>query len=104
VGRLLQGTEDAVYPFWSADSRWLGFFAGGKLKKIQVSGGPAIVLCDAPGGRGGAWNANNVIVFAPAAATPLMRVSAAGGEPAPATALAKDENSHRWPYFLPDGE
>jgi len=104
VGRLLQGTEDASYPFWSADSRWLGFFAGGKLKKIQVTGGPAIVLCDAQGGRGGSWNQNNVIVFAPAAATPLMKVSASGGEPAPATVFDKGETSHRWPFFLPDGE
>jgi Tol biopolymer transport system component len=104
VGRLLQGSEEAVYPFWSADSRWLGFFAGGKLKKIQVSGGPAIVLCDAPNGRGGAWNHDNVILFAPTPGTPLMRVSAAGGEPAPVTTLETNENTHRWPYFLPDGE
>ena len=104
VGRLLPGTEEAGFPFWSADSRWLGFFAGGKLKKIQVSGGPAIVLCDAPAGRGGSWNQDNVIVFAPAGNTGLMRVSAAGGEPVAVTALGDNDSSHRWPYFLPDGD
>src|SRR5262245_3922146 len=93
VGRLLPGTEEALYPFWSADSRWLGFFAGGKLKKIQVSGGPAIVLCDAPSGRGGTWNEQNAIVFTPAESSGLMRVAAAGGEPTPVTRLAKGEAS-----------
>ncbi len=104
VGRLLAGTDGAALPFWSTDSRWIGFFAGGKLKKIQMSGGPAIVLCDAPVGRGGTWNQDNVIVFAPGTNTGLMRVSAAGGEPQPVSALGDKEVSHRWPYFLPDGD
>jgi eukaryotic-like serine/threonine-protein kinase len=102
----LAGTEDASYPFWSPDSREIGFFAGGKLKKIEASGGPPQVLCDAALGRGGAWSKEGVIVFAPGPAQVLLRVSAAGGAPEPAskfdTALA--QNSHRWPQFLPDGQ
>jgi Tol biopolymer transport system component len=105
TARSIAGTEDASFPFWSPDGRFIGFFASGKLKKIQVSGGPAIALCDAASGRGGTWNGENVIVFAPAAAGPLLRVGAAGGVPAPATALDKDygESNHRFPHFLPDG-
>ena len=103
----IPGTEGGTFPFWSPDSRSIGFFAGGKLKKIQLGGGPAIVLCDAPGGRGASWNHDNVIVFAPAAGGPsgLMRVSSGGGAPTAVTTLdAKTgENSHRWPHFLPDG-
>ena len=58
-------TEDATYPFWSPDSRYIGFFAQGKLKKIAASGGPSQSLCDAPDGRGGTWNRDDVIVFSP---------------------------------------
>ena len=101
----LPGTDQASYPFWSPDSQEIGFFAGGKLKKIAASGGPPQVLCDATVGRGGAWGKENVIVFAPGPAEPLSRVSAGGGAPEPATQLqsGRAENSHRWPYFLPDG-
>jgi eukaryotic-like serine/threonine-protein kinase len=99
----LPGTEEASFPFWSPDSRSVGFFAGGKLKKIQVSGGPPIVLCDAPAGRGGSWSRDNAIVFAPIGNSVLQRVSSAGGAPTPATTLDKGELGHRWPWFLPDG-
>jgi hypothetical protein len=58
--REVSGTDEASFPFWSPDSRFIGFFAGGKLKKVQSSGGPPVALCDAPGGRGGAWNTDNV--------------------------------------------
>ena len=101
--RLLPGTEEALFPFWSPDSRSIGFFAGGKLKKIQVGGGPPIVLCDAPAGRGGTWSSDNTIVFAPTANATLQKVASAGGAPVPATTLDKDELAHRWPWFLPDG-
>jgi Tol biopolymer transport system component len=102
----LAGTEDASYPFWSPDSREVGFFAGGKLKKIDASGGPPQVLCDASVGRGGAWNREGVIVFAASGWEPLSRISAAGGTPEPASKLdlSRDENSHRWPIFLPDSK
>jgi serine/threonine protein kinase len=101
----LAGTDDASYPFWSPDSRFIGFFAGGKLKKIEVTGGPPSTLCNAPNGRGGAWNRDNVIVFAPGVRSGLSKVSAAGGEPSPVTTLdsSRQENTHRFPQFLPDG-
>jgi hypothetical protein len=62
--RALTGTEGASLPFWSPDSRFLGFFANGKLKKTEAAGGPVQILCDVPVGRGGTWNQNDVIVFA----------------------------------------
>ncbi|HKW89854.1 MAG TPA: protein kinase [Candidatus Acidoferrales bacterium] len=101
----LADTEGALLPFWSPDSQFLGFFADGKLKKIEASGGPAITLCDAPGGRGGTWNRDGTIVFSPFFSTPLFRVPASGGAPTQATNLdsAKGESTHRWPFFLPDG-
>jgi serine/threonine protein kinase len=102
----LAGTEDAGFPFWSPDGREVGFFAGGKLKKIDASGGPPQILCDATVGRGGAWSKGGVIVFAAGGWEPLLRVSAAGGAAEPASKLdvSRAENSHRWPSFLPDGD
>jgi eukaryotic-like serine/threonine-protein kinase len=100
----LAGTEGATFPFWSADSRYLGFFAGGKLEKVEASGGPAQALCSAPGARGGAWNHDGTIVFAGSFTGGLSRVEASGGTPVPLTQLAKNETSHRWPWFLPDGK
>ena len=99
----LAGTEGAVYPFWSPDALAVGFFADGKLKRINLTGGAVQVLADAPVPRGGTWNAEDVIVFAPATNTSLMRVSARGGAVAPVTRLAAEQGSHRWPQFLPDG-
>ena len=106
AAQRLPATEGASWPFWSPDSQSIGFFAGGKLKKIDVAGGPAVAICDAPAGRGGAWSRTGVIVFAPAITGGLQQVSAAGGTPAPATILdpATKATSHRWPQFLPDGE
>jgi hypothetical protein len=93
-----------MYPFWSADSRDLGFFALGKVKRINASGGPVQELCEASNGRGGAWNKDGVILFTPNAQAGLLRVPATGGKPEPATKVdvAHNENSHRWPKFLPD--
>jgi Tol biopolymer transport system component len=101
----LSGTEGALFPFWSPDSRFIGFFADGKLKKIDASGGPALTLAEAPISWGGTWSRDGAIVFAPTFADPLHRVSAAGGEETPVTTLdqSRQEISHRWPYFLPDG-
>ena len=101
----LAGTEGATYPFWSPDSRFLGFFSGGKLKKIDASGGPSQTLCDAQQGRGGTWNREGIILFSPSPRDPISQVSAAGGAPAPLTVLdkSKGEFSHRFPFFLPDG-
>ena len=102
----LAGTDEAIYPFWSPDSREIGFFAGGKLKKIRASGGPPQILCDATNSRGGTWSKDGIIVFTPSTVQGLFRVSTAGGNPEPASKLdvSRNENSHRWPAFLPDGK
>jgi serine/threonine protein kinase/Tol biopolymer transport system component len=102
----VSGTEDAVHPFWSPDGRSIAFFAQGKLRKVDfASGGSAQVLCDAPHGRGGAWNRDGIIIFAPDYFTGLYRVTSAGGTPVQLTKPDADrlESSHRWPVFLPDG-
>ncbi len=103
--QALTGTEGATYPFWSPDSRALGFFADEKLKRIEAAGGRALTLCDASLGRGGAWNRDGVIVFAPDGSGALHRVSASGGAASPVTKLdeTRGETAHLWPYFLPDG-
>ncbi|HWP52721.1 MAG TPA: protein kinase [Pyrinomonadaceae bacterium] len=105
AAHALTGTDGALNLFWSRDSKFIGFFAEGKLKKIEAAGGPVEVLCDAPEGRGGSWNATDTIVFAPQPFTPLQSVSASGGAVTQITSFdpAKGENSHRWPAFLPDG-
>jgi eukaryotic-like serine/threonine-protein kinase len=102
----LAGTEGATCPFWSPDSRMLGFFSSARLRKIDASGGPPQSLADASAPRGGAWSPEGVIVFAPDQAGPLMKVPAAGGAATSATQLddARGESTHRWPQFLPDGK
>ncbi len=101
----IDGTDGASFPFWAPDSRQIGFFAGGKLKKIDRTGGAAISVCDAPNGRGGTWNADGVILFTPETQHPIYRVSAGGGTATPITALeaSRNETTHRYPVFLPDG-
>jgi len=103
--RELPGTDGATFPFWSPDSRSLGFFADGKLKTVDLEGGSTQIVSDVPLGRGGAWGPGGVILFSPAPTAPLMRVSASGGTPVPITKLdAALHTSHRWPFFLPDGK
>jgi eukaryotic-like serine/threonine-protein kinase len=103
AARPLAGAENGTYPFWSPDGRQIAFFADGKLKKIDIAGGPPTVLCEAPSARGGSWS-GNTILFA-GRYTPIMRVPASGGTPVAVTRLSNDaEVSHRWPRFLPDGE
>jgi eukaryotic-like serine/threonine-protein kinase len=101
---IVPGTGGASHPFWSPDGRFIGFFANGKLKKVEASGGSVQVLCDAPHGRGGAWNRDGVILFSPDVFLGLYRVSSAGGSPVEVTRPdgSRLETSHRWPVFMPD--
>ena len=85
----LAGTGGAMYPFWSEDSRYIGFFADGKLKKVAIDGSPPQTICAAPDGRGGTWHGgvDGVIVFAAGNHEGLSHVAAGGGTPVPATTL-----------------
>ncbi|MFT5689444.1 MAG: serine/threonine protein kinase [Planctomycetota bacterium] len=106
VAQPLAGTEGVTFPFWAPDSRQVGFFAGGKLKKIDRSGGAALTICSAQDARGGTWNRDGVVVFAANTRVGLSRVSAAGGTATEITSLDRSagQTSHRFPAFLPDGE
>ena len=101
----LAGTEGANYPFFSPDGQWLGFFAGGKLKKVSVTGSAAVNLCDAEWGRGGTWADDDTIIFSPTSGnSPLLRVPAAGGAPVAFGTLSQGANTQRWPQALPGGK
>jgi Tol biopolymer transport system component len=100
VARSLAGTENGRFPFWSPDSRDLGFVAGG-LKRIPADGGPVQELVPPPVRFGGAWAPDGTIVFA--VETALLRVSSAGGVPEPVTVVPGEDWGHYWPSFLPDG-
>jgi eukaryotic-like serine/threonine-protein kinase len=101
----LAGSEGASYPFWSPDSKFIGFFAAGKMKKVEASGGVVQTICDAPYGRGGSWNRDGVILFAPGIHDMIYRVPDGGGQPVVVTKAKKAGvyAGGRWPYFLPDG-
>jgi len=102
----LPGTDGASFPFWSPDSQSLGFFADGKLKRIDIAAGTVQTVTNAhTSARGGTWNRDDVMLFAPSAASAIFRVSAAGGEPAKLTELRTPAQAdHRAPQFLPDGQ
>jgi eukaryotic-like serine/threonine-protein kinase len=103
---LLAGTEDASFPFWSPDGAYLGFFANDKLKKVPVTGGTPQVLANAFAARGGSWSSSGVIIYAPNVGMSIWRVNADGTGAASLTdqLFIKDEQTHRWPVFLPDGD
>jgi WD40 repeat protein len=94
--RALAGTEGASFPFWAPDARAIAFFAEGKLKRVDLAGGTPQVLADAPGGRGGTWSSDGVILFTPgnissASNSVITRVSAAGGTPMAVTPVGRDD-------------
>ena len=106
AGQPVPDGENAFFPFWSPDGRFVAFFTGdGKLKRVDASGGSLLVICDAERGVGGTWNRDGTIVFAPAPTSTLFRVSAGGGQPVAVTKLdtTRGETAHRYPQFLPDG-
>ncbi len=104
TSRLIPETRGAAYPFWSPDGRYIGFFANGKLKKVDLRGGSPQLLADAPTGRGGSWSTDDVILFSPNIRSAILSVPAAGGAPKPVTRFDETaETTHRWPQFLPDG-
>ena len=103
---LLPGTEGAQYPFWSPDSKHVAFFAAGKLKTVAIKGDAPVEIATSVGGvanGGGAWNRDGFILFGSREGH-LQKVSEKGGTPAAVTALQGGEDSHRWPWFLPDGQ
>jgi Tol biopolymer transport system component len=100
--RELPGTGGAAMPFWSADMAKVGFFAGSKLRVVDLADGTASDLADAPSGRGASWNRDGIVIFAPSANGGLMRRDAQGSI-APLTTLEAGETTHTWPSFLPDG-
>jgi eukaryotic-like serine/threonine-protein kinase len=104
--RVLPGAHGATLPFWSPDSSSIGFFADFKLKTLEISTGVIRTLCDVAGpGRGGSWSTSGVIVFAPRPLGALYQVPATGGLPSALTHLdPKLHTTHRWPFFLPDGQ
>jgi Tol biopolymer transport system component len=105
LGRALAGTNNATFPFWSPDSQSVGFFAEGKLKRVDVDRGTIKTLADAPEGRGGSWSRDGTIIFTPnSIQSPIFGVPAAGGAISPVSRLETTKaTSHRFPQFLPDG-
>ena len=99
----LAGTEGAIGPFWSPDSRSIGFFANGALERLDLRGGAPYTLAPAPAPLSGTWNAAGVILFAPQPVSPLMRVSATGGVAQAVTTLKAGQVVQAAPFFLPDG-
>ena len=105
--KSVANTDGANFPFWSPDGLSLGFFAEGKLKRLDIAGGQVQTLCDASSGRGGTWNSSGVILFTPSGriGDVVNRISASGGTPQPISELDnRSESSDRWPMFLPDGK
>jgi Tol biopolymer transport system component/predicted Ser/Thr protein kinase len=105
VARELPGTENAQYPFWSPDSKSVGFFSNGKLQRLDLAGGPSVTLAPASNPRGGTWSSQGIIIFAPNASTGLWKIAASGGSLTPLTNTdaGRGEFTHRWPLLLPDG-
>ena len=103
--RVLTGARGGVNPFWSPDGTSIGFFADFKVKTLDLNTGVVRILCDAPSPRGGSWGSSGIIVFTPSPRDAIFQVSANGGTPTAVTTIdTKLHSTHRWPYFLPDGQ
>ena len=102
VPQRFPGTDDAAQAFWSSDSRSIAFVANGRLKRVEISGGPPQEVCVVSDFFGGAWNSTGTIIFG--SAKGLFKVPEQGGTPELLTSLDSSEGGHYWPYFLPDGE
>jgi serine/threonine protein kinase len=103
----LPGTEDSQYPFWSPDSRSIGFFSGSKMKAVEAEGGPPVTLSSTEGDpKGASWRRDGTIIFAKGSTSTIWKVPAGGGEPVEVTHFDKKrgDDSHRHPRFLPDGK
>ena len=101
--RVLEGTQGGSHPFWSPDARAVGFFADGRLKRLDLDGGAPLRLADAPDPRGGAWHHDGTIFFTPTQISPLYRVPSAGGSATAVTTLASEQLGHQFPQLLPNG-
>jgi len=106
ASKLVRGTEGASFPFWSPDAASLGYFADGKLLKVDAAGGSPQMLAHVLSARGGTWGRKNKIIYSPDSGSALWQVNADGTGAAPLTEEIRkaDENTHRWPMFLPDGD
>jgi len=105
-GMILPGTDLAMFPFWSPDSRYIGFFAEGKLKKAPITGGPPSTICEVGATpRGGSWSVQDTIIFTPLINDVIYKVPSAGGKPVAVTVrdTTQRDYTHRWAHFLPDG-
>ena len=103
--RELSKGKNEVYPFWSPDSKSIGFFGDGKLKTMEISTGATKTLADASNPRGGAWGSSGIILFSPTTRDVIYQIPVTGGTPKPVTQLDTNLHStHRWPFFLPDGQ
>jgi serine/threonine-protein kinase len=101
--RAIDGTDDASNPFFSPDGRWIGFFAGTKVKKVSLDGGAPVTVGDVPNARGEAWGPDDAIYVTPSNTASISKIPARGGKLEPVTELQKGQLSHRWPRLLPDG-
>ena len=102
----ISGTDGGEFPFWSPDGKSIGFFSNEKLKHVDLGSGSVETLAAVAMPRGGSWGMNGTIVYSPSVSSPLMKIAASGGPATPVTVFdsARQDESHRWPYFLPDGE
>jgi Tol biopolymer transport system component len=103
--RTIPGTEDAAFPFWAPDGLSVGYFTDSQMKRVDLSGGFPISICDVTNGRGGTWNQEGLIIFSPNFQESLYSVSASGGDPVAVTRVDTTRHTtHRWPEFMPDGK